>query len=326
MYHYVRELRKSRFPGIRGLELALFKEQLAYLRKHYVIVSAESCVEALRDGTPLPPNAALLTFDDGFVDHYVSVFPILDESGVSACFFPPGQAIVERRILDVHKIHFILAAGTDPTALLDTIFRELDSHRKEYELPANDYYIDAFAVANRFDTKEVALIKRLLQTELPAALRGRLVDVLFERFVAEDQDVFARELYMSVDQLRHLSRRGMTIGAHGWTHRWMDSLTAEEQEREIDQSLDFLTSITGSTENWVMSYPYGGYNGATTKILSSKRCAMAFTTEVNLAELVPDKSLILPRIDTNDLPRDAEASPNGWTSRIVAPAFASALG
>ena len=39
MYHYVRDLKNSRFPGIKGLELDLFKEQIEYLHKHYNINS-----------------------------------------------------------------------------------------------------------------------------------------------------------------------------------------------------------------------------------------------------------------------------------------------
>ena len=77
MYHYVRDLKHSRYPRIKGLDAALFREQVAYLKKHYTCVSVDDVVDAARAGAPLPENAALLTFDDGYSDHFDFVFPIL---------------------------------------------------------------------------------------------------------------------------------------------------------------------------------------------------------------------------------------------------------
>ena len=35
MYHYVRPIKDSKFPRIKGLELELFKLQLDYLKKNF---------------------------------------------------------------------------------------------------------------------------------------------------------------------------------------------------------------------------------------------------------------------------------------------------
>ena len=35
MYHYVRDLKKSKYSEIKGLDINLFKEQVYYLNKHY---------------------------------------------------------------------------------------------------------------------------------------------------------------------------------------------------------------------------------------------------------------------------------------------------
>ena len=39
MYHYVRDLRNSRYPDIKGLDIDLFKEQVDYMRKNYNIIT-----------------------------------------------------------------------------------------------------------------------------------------------------------------------------------------------------------------------------------------------------------------------------------------------
>ena len=58
----------------------------------------------------LPENAAHLTFDDGFVDHYATVYPILRRRGLSGTFFVAEETCgAAPRVLDVHKTHFLLA-------------------------------------------------------------------------------------------------------------------------------------------------------------------------------------------------------------------------
>ena len=41
MYHYVRDLAKSEYPTIKGLDKALFVEQIEYLLKNYEPVCME---------------------------------------------------------------------------------------------------------------------------------------------------------------------------------------------------------------------------------------------------------------------------------------------
>ncbi len=40
------------------------------------------------------------------------------ENGLTGCFFPPAKAVTEHEVLDVNKIHFILAAVPDKRRIL----------------------------------------------------------------------------------------------------------------------------------------------------------------------------------------------------------------
>ena len=80
MYHNLRELEHSRFPEIKGRTVDQFNGQLEYMQKHYTFVTVEELIAHLDDeGGRLPRNAAILTFDDGYIDHFPNVFPILDQ-------------------------------------------------------------------------------------------------------------------------------------------------------------------------------------------------------------------------------------------------------
>lgn len=315
MYHYVRRIKESRYPDIRGLERDQFIEQVGYLKRYYEPVTARQIIEAVRGGCRLPENAVLLTFDDGYLDHFTNVFPILQKEKVYGCFFPPAKCILERVVLDVNKIQFILASTPDRPAIVSQIHTAVDASRGEFKLDTIDDYMARYSVADRFDSAEVRYIKRMLQVGLPEALRSRIVDILFKRFVSEDEKAFANELYMDEDQLGCMVASGMTVGSHGYDHLWMNIIESKAQEREIDLSLKFLRRIGVPAKDWIMCYPYGGWNDSLLQLLRLKGCALGLTTEVGLAPIEDRDLLLLPRLDTNDLPKSANAAPSEWTIR-----------
>ena len=113
MYHYVRPIENSRYPGLKGLELEGFKRQLDYLSNRYTFITAEQLIAHSLGNEELPLNSCYLTFDDGFKDHIKHVMPELLARNIQGSFFPPADAIVKREMLDVHAVHFILASTSD---------------------------------------------------------------------------------------------------------------------------------------------------------------------------------------------------------------------
>jgi len=313
MYHYVRELEHSRYPDIKGLTVDDFRSQIEYIQKHYNVISGEQLTEAVVQGEELPQRAALLTFDDGYQDHYDYVFPILDAAGLPGCFFPSARCILEREVLDVNKIHYLLASTEDADGIVDRIFGLMKEWGNAFELRSRDAYWEAASGDHRFDSQSVVFVKRMLQRELPEALRRRILDRLFETFVDVPEEVLAQELYMNLDQLRCLQRHGMYIGSHGYRHEWMDRLDPEAQREEVDRSLTFLKEVGTPTDRWIMCYPYGAHDQSLRTYLHRKGCTLGLTTDPGLADLEHDDPLALPRLDTNDLPKAANARPNSWT-------------
>ncbi len=317
MYHFVRDLKRSRYPDIKGLPLEDFRGQIEYVRRYYNVIGVEDLLAALGStDQSLPPRALLLTFDDGYRDHFDYVLPILRENDLTACFFPPAKAVTENEVLDVNKIHFILAAVPDKARVLTSLFALLDGARGEFTLRDGDEYYRELAHPNRFDTAEVMLIKRLLQRELPEALRKRITGELFRQYVTQDECAFSQELYMGIGELRTMRDAGMYVGSHGFDHYWLDSLDEPDQSREIDLSLAFLRAIGSDTGKWVIGYPYGSYNDSLLGILRNRNCGAGFTTEVRVANTGSDDPLTLPRLDTNDLPKRGDAALNEWTMRV----------
>jgi len=317
MYHYVRDLKHSRYSEIKGLDINLFKEQIAFLNKNYNVVRMEDVIAASSGDEILPPHAALLTFDDAYSDHFNNVYPVLKNLNIQGSFYAPVKAITEHRVLDVNKIHFILASTPHDkmNALLNEIRLLLINYQEEYNLESYDFYYEKLAKSNRFDTADIIFIKRLLQVELPEELRKYMTNYLFEKIVDVEESTFSRELYMSLDQIKCMVNQGMHVGSHGYDHYWLGSLSKEKQEFEIEKSMDFIECIGGDINNWTICYPYGNYNQDTIDIIKSKGCKIGLTTSVSIASVGPgmgDNIYKLPRLDTNDLPKNAESLPNKW--------------
>jgi peptidoglycan/xylan/chitin deacetylase (PgdA/CDA1 family) len=100
MYHYVEPWPASADEVRQGLTVTPedFAAQMAYLHDHgYVTVSLYDLMDALALGTPLPDNAVVLTFDDGYRTLLDYVKPVLDPYGYTGTVFVITQFMDEAR-------------------------------------------------------------------------------------------------------------------------------------------------------------------------------------------------------------------------------------
>ncbi len=317
VYHYVRPLAGSAFPAIRGLEASAFEGQLDYLTRHYQVVPPAAVVEAISGRAALPPRAAVLTFDDGYTDHIRHVFPALRARGLSGAFFAPTEAVFDRAMLDVNRIHHVLASVPDAERLVTDIEAGINEARGEFDLRSLADYRRELHVPYHFDTADVGYVKRLLQHALPEPLRARIARAMFARHVTADERAFADELYMSTADLLTLADAGMLVGSHGHRHLWLGRLDREAQADDIDRSLGALNSIGLAGAGFWFCYPYGSHNEDTVSLLADRGCAAAVTTVEGLADCAAGRPYELPRLDTNVFPRTADAPLADWTRRAT---------
>ncbi len=301
MYHYVREIKESEYPKIKGLEVSGFCRQLDYLSDNFNLVKAEDVITCVRQGKKLPSKSCLLTFDDGYKDYLTYVLPELLKRNIQGSFFLPVKPVVERELLDVHKIHFILASTENYSKLV----KDVDAMWVEHGISDSDLssYKEKYAVTSRYDIADVMYVKNVCQYVLSEGIRNAIVSKLFQIYVNKIEKDFANELYLSVDETKTLVESGMYVGSHGYRHLWLDKENYESQSLEIDSSLKFLKDVGSSTKDWIMCYPYGSYNSDTLRILKDRNCAIGLTTKVGVAEISLNSALELPRFDTNDFPQ-----------------------
>lgn len=163
MYHYTRDIVHSRYPQIKGLDTNLFRQQIEYMKNNFNIVTMEQVIDAVEGKSELSEKALLLTFDDGYIDNYTFAFPILEEFGIQGSFFIPGKTFTTHQLLDVNKIHYILASA-DICKLVEDVKKEMDYYRGiEFDYAPTDDLFNEYAVESRFDIKETIFVKRMLK-------------------------------------------------------------------------------------------------------------------------------------------------------------------
>lgn len=296
MYHYVRDSASTAFPAIRALSPADFERQLDWLQRDYDVLTPSAFDDAVRGGGPLPENTALLTFDDGVIDHYEVAFPILRRRGLSGVFFVAGDAGgTDPRVLSVHKIHFLLARlGAE------RLHREVVEACHAAAIPARGASV--FGVDDWEQANERA-VKNLLNYDLPFADAERVLGELFARHIG-DEGAFARGLYVSDAMVAEMAAAGMQFGYHTRTHRMLSRLDVAEQDAELAHGVEWVRARTGQAEV-PFCYPWGGpgtYTADTVGILERVGYSVAYNTVRRRAVPGTDGRFELPRVDTRDLP------------------------
>ncbi|SUX05514.1 polysaccharide deacetylase family protein [Campylobacter lari] len=302
MYHYVRNSNKK-FPYFRYLSVDSFKKQLDYFEKEFGFVDYEDFLELCDKSSDYKTfervkGKILLTFDDGFIDHFKFVMPELLKRDTFGLFFIPTGVYQRKKALDVHRIHYLIGryGGRDlikiANSLLDENMLEKVDYFKEktYTKQDNDFYTSEF--------------KKLFNYYIKYEFRESFLDEIMLACDISDEEIFSN-LYMSENELKEMHDNGMILGSHSVDHLVFSKLKESEQITQIKHSFDFLENLLGKLSIKSFCYPYGGYHtftDFTEKILTKYGCNFSFNVESRDTTLddIKSRPQALPRYDCNE--------------------------
>jgi peptidoglycan/xylan/chitin deacetylase (PgdA/CDA1 family) len=298
MYHYVREA-PSRLPYFRYLHVEDFARQLDWFAENHRFVTRDEFDDACRTGDA--PDGVVLTFDDGLVDHYECVLPLLKERGLFGIFYICSAPVERRKLLDVHRIHLILGRLGGEAAM-----QRLQRHLRDEML--GDAQRTEFREAtyrNQVNDDATTTFKRMLNYWISYEYREAVLDALFEEEFG-DQGEIAEAFYLSPAQIREMDAAGMIMGSHGANHFLFSKLSIERQREEIAESFQYLSRVLGKPVT-TFCYPYGGSHAFTPDTVSLlEEAGTLFSFDVNprdiTAEDLRDGRQALPRYDCNMFP------------------------
>lgn len=210
-----------------------FDHQLEYLAKWFNVVSLEDIVAWLDGYQDLPRYAALITFDDGYIDNYTAAFPILRKYNFPALIFLTTGHI-----------------GTDRPFYWDMAAYCFAHTRNDY-LTFPDGRVEHWS---NLDQREqvikncIAFMKTLPENErkihaqsLPVSLGVSIPPGTFQK------------LMMDWDQVREMRKAGIAFGAHTVYHPILTRISDERAREEVMSSKSRIEEELGET---VLGFAY----------------------------------------------------------------------
>jgi peptidoglycan/xylan/chitin deacetylase (PgdA/CDA1 family) len=299
MYHYVRPY-NPKLPDLKHLHIDDFKLQLDYFESKYGFVSKEDFITSLNTGKPA--EGVIITFDDGLSCHYDYAYKELKKRNLWGIFYVPTKVYTENKMLDVHRIHLLLAVHNG-----ETVYQHLMKLVTDDMLP--DMLVKEFrelTYKHQVNDNYTNLVKRILNYYISYDFREEILDSLMNILVQEELRK-PETFYASPSQLKEMHDSGMIIGSHTVNHPVLSKLTADEQQAEIKNSFAVLHNICGEFNLKTFCYPYGGFHSftqETEQILDNEDCLFSFNVEhrdITQQDLTQRRQA-LPRYDCNQFP------------------------
>jgi peptidoglycan/xylan/chitin deacetylase (PgdA/CDA1 family) len=262
----------------------VFERHIAFLARHYACVSMDDLLEALGSGRPLPPNAAVVTFDDGYRDNYDAAYPVLRRHRVPAMFYVTTGALQGGEPLWPSEARYLAhTAGSEITG----------------PFPAGRYDLSTPALRER--------AARELKQWLVALPTGPRQDAMRELRRRAGVDLtLLRDGMMTWDQVREMRKGGMFFGAHTVTHPLLPSIPLAEAREEIVGSKQALEAELGEAVRH-FSYPNPGagvhWSPAVREIVREAGFATSVTSQTGYVK-DGDDLFSLHRLNTGHSARD----------------------
>lgn len=294
MFHDIRDhfdIKHSRRYNLKSfLSIKQFVDYINYIVSRFKVISTEQLSSG--DITGGNDDCAILTFDDGLIDHYNNVLPILKHYKIKGTFLIASKPATESYIIHSHKIQFIISCVADESLLVKRIFDELGVDNEEQV-----YLWEKYSISNHngnWWTKEMVFITNFFRNYKD---RYPIVDTLFSELVASDFKRFNESFYLKPEHVTKLVKAGMDIGGHGHTSENLLLLDDIGVREDVSKSIAFVKGLSKSSIT-SFSYPNGGYNKKIIDILAISSCDVAFTTEEKtISQLTPINYLCVPRFN-----------------------------
>ncbi|WP_164827726.1 polysaccharide deacetylase family protein [Paenibacillus ehimensis] len=227
LYHDVQEPDAAGMPRLLTVTPNQFDAHLKALKDHgYQIIGMEDYVRFARQEKPVPPNAVVLTFDDGYESFYTRAYPILQKHSVPASNFVIGapsdtNGPKKGQYLTWSQMRELLRAGHGIYSHTYDLHRMVDTAPKGPQQPALTHPV-YLAQMKRAESAE-EFRKRILGdlTFMNERLRTELGDR--SKLLAFPYGAYNEETLQAADEagieLLFTTREGINTAADRLVHR-----------------------------------------------------------------------------------------------------------
>ncbi len=228
--------------GVVDVGPEAFDAQLKTLGKYFNVVGVDEVSAHFAGEEALPRNAAVVSFDDGYLDNLEVAAPILKDNGMRGVFFIATSYIEDRRIYWWDRISYLFhhaRPGTNKITL---------------EYPARLELDVAGNLAGSLNT-----IFQFMKIQFDLDVE-RMLDELADALGVHWNRTLERELcegfVMKWDDVRALRAMGMDVQSHTRSHRALQTVPHAQLASELAGAKADLERELGETID-AISYPIG---------------------------------------------------------------------
>lgn len=289
-FHYYSN--RSYSSGIYPVKPKDFERQIMVLSKYYDFVGQKEICNWIKNGETPEGNFCLITFDDGLKEQ-MCAYKWLIKENVPAIFYAAAKPLVEKTVLDVHKLQLIRTRVSDGE-LLKRVNKYCDiNFTTETLQKAKTQY--------RYDKIESQKLKYCLNFMISENQKVEIIKNYFERTFGSEES-FCDSFYMNKEDIREISDSNM-LGNHGYGHYPLATLSEMAYKMDINDSTSYFQAITQNKLS-SFSYPYGSKSAVNSRVASHlKELNYDFGLTMNRGWNHDfNMPYLLKRIDTNDAP------------------------
>lgn len=227
-----------------------FEKQVQYIKKNYTPITFSMLKKLSVEKKLINKPPIIITFDDGFLDNYDYVYPILKKYSVPATFFISTSYIGGNETFWFDWVAYIIntAPGNKYSLLEGKHSLNLGEGKQNRHIILAEVLklLKSFSNADRLKfINELGILTGILKPNTSDLEKSKV---------------------MSWDQVIEMSENGMEIGSHTKTHPILTKLSNEEKREEIVGSKNIIEEKTGKS-CIVISYPVGGKDAYDEKII-----------------------------------------------------------
>lgn len=274
MYH-----RFSNSEELGKTSIKTFEAHLAYLTRHYKVISIVEAVRRLCDGKTLPPRSAVITIDDGYRDFHEVAFPVLERFALPATLYVVTDFVNGRCWIWTDIARFIML-----NTKKDRLVYEIAGRSIDHSLDGRESRFVAAGTINAELKKLPDERKDQMLADLAKVMNVNVPELPPEEFGP-----------LNWVDTREMEQKGISIGSHTATHPILTNVSEERLVTELERSRKTIEEKLQKGEVH-FCYPNGNVAKRERDAVKAAGYASAVTTEIRLCENIEDKFLI-PRID-----------------------------
>lgn len=238
IFSYHRICRSMRDYEYMAIPQDIFESQVRFIKNNFRIVSMSEGLQTLYGDDPRDVCAAI-NFDDGYMDNYLFAYPILKKYNVPAAIFLVTDFIGKRHIFWWDNIFSIL-----------------------YSLKSQDMKVDIDSKTFRFRLNGISQIKQatdsidsFLSTKNEEKIKS-LIGTFEKKYSSRKVEPISM---FGWDEIKEMSRGGISFGSHAKTHRNLCSLKDDEVREELAGSKKKIEKMIGLEVDG-FAYPFGVFD------------------------------------------------------------------